>query len=179
MTDYITPAGSLPLPTTTTMAPSSSPLLSSSQLRTSPSSSSSPTNHHEQHGTSSSSSPSSSSIHLYRYIKQQLHLPEKLDLLETNNSISPTESFGISAACDLAQYTTFGPYAAKIGKSRQSLGNDQTALKVCPVCVCVLRMFQSQICFRLLVRDSQLGSKTSDRRFHIYNKLHAHITHNA
>ncbi|KAI2806429.1 hypothetical protein BLOT_008385, partial [Blomia tropicalis] len=38
-------------------------------------------------------------------------------------------SFGISAACDLAQYTTFGPYAAKIGKSRQSLGNDQTALK--------------------------------------------------
>lgn len=102
----------------------------------------SPSSHHQSTHSSSlqSNHSSSSSSQLYRYMKQQYHLPDKLDLIdlsgEANLSFSaksptfPNDQLGICAACDLAQYTTFGPFSAKIAKTRQDLSNENIALKV-------------------------------------------------
>lgn len=129
------------------MAPSMiSPLLFSPQSNglpsgttASPSTSSShglasPSPHHQTLAHSSSQSSNHSSNQLYRYIKQQCHLPDKLDLIdlsgEAKSTSSPNDQLGICAACDLPQYSTFGPFSAKIAKSRQVLSNENIALKV-------------------------------------------------
>lgn len=113
------------LPSGTTASPSTS---SSHGLA-------SPSLHHQTSAHSSSTSSNHSSNQLYRYIKQQCHLPDKLDLIDLSGeakstSASPNDQLGICAACDLPQYSTFGPFSAKIAKSRQVLSNENIALKV-------------------------------------------------
>ena len=116
-----------------TSAATASPSSSSRGLSTPPS----------QHQSTHSPQSNSSSRHLYRFLKQQLHLPDKLDLLDLstspnsslsanaiNNTSSPFDKQGLCSACDLPRYTTFGPYSAKIAKSRQALSNESGALKV-------------------------------------------------
>lgn len=91
-----------------------------------------------------------SQLPLYRYIKQQLHLPDMLELStvsgvngamansvnnNSNKSIDggdhhphhqpQQEQYAISVSMDVPHSTTFGPYLAKIGKSRQQLNSDQ------------------------------------------------------
>lgn len=109
--------------------PTASPSTSSSRGLASPSS------HYHTSAHSSSQSSNRSSNQLYRYMKQQYHLPDKLDLIDLSGeakstSASPNNQLGICAACDLPQYSTFGPFSAKIAKSRQVLSNENIALKV-------------------------------------------------
>lgn len=102
----------------------------------------SPSLHHQSSHSSSlqSNHSTSSSSQLHRYIKEQCHLPDKLDLIDlsgqadltfsANSTTFPNDQLGICAACDLAQYTTFGPFSAKIAKTRQELSKENIALKV-------------------------------------------------
>lgn len=99
--------------------------------------------------------PAPYQLPLYRYLKQQLHLPERLELyigdsdghkstVNNNSANSGSEisgdqphqqqhqpRLGISVAVDLPHSTTFGPYSAKISKSRLQLTHSDLCLKVC------------------------------------------------
>lgn len=84
--------------------------------------------HHQQHQQHQSPA-SPSQIPLYRYLKQQLQLPDKLELCSVSTSESTEATTAICVSCNVSQSTTFGPYGAKIGKSRQLLNAD-LSLKV-------------------------------------------------
>lgn len=72
-----------------------------------------------------------------RYVRSQLSLPERLNvsILSGNNDDQAITPFtdaslyvrkvrNIIAEADLAVASTFGPYGAKIGKSREQLSSD-------------------------------------------------------
>lgn len=65
-----------------------------------------------------------------RYVRSQLALPEPLDVRITGEATSSKDRehakklSRICASIDLATAHTFGPYAAKIGKSREHLNSD-------------------------------------------------------